>query len=796
MPSPKPPVRVFVGTEPAQYRAERVFVWSIEQVRDPSRVYEIYLMKNLVGFDRRGWLTGFTNYRFAIPYFAEGLDIDRAIYNDVDQVYLADPGELFDTDLRNHGFLSISDRDTSVMLIDCHRMAAVWRLEDAQHEPRKALEARARPLWGACEAGWNARDEEYDPDRSQLLHFTTIHAQPWQPFPERYAYQRNPVAPVWFALERSATEAGYHHFSAQQPSEQYTTLRGALRAMCRSRLPQSGPAMQSQSLGIDTPAVQALAAQSTAQTLLEYRLLPARSGEETVGRQHVGSRSHTISYRALATAPLEAQSARHEQFDGVVATELLEYIPDEDVPWLLHALFQRARHFVVAGVDECSHRRGHRGVSLQSYSRTEAWWLEHFETVSACYPQVHWRLVRRDQVRKNRFGQNPPGPIWTTHTGGSRLDGTPSVWVLSSNKPGHTTQAVGLAEALGWPYDVKELHFTKTANRHKNLFGTRASTCIGLDTARSAPLTSPWPDVIITAGWRPARVARWIRDQTKGHTRLVLLGRKGGQLTHPSDIAISCVHFRHPPHPRRIETLAPLSLVRPDRLTQAAGQWRAILGSAPQPRIAVLVGGATARFCFDAAAAGRLGEEVRTLAQQAGGSVFVTTSRRTGSRAIAALQRALGPVHHLHVWQPDQQANPYLAYLTLADVLIVTGESESMLAEAAATDKPVYIYPLAERDPNLAVRLKEWIVHRAQHPQPNPRGTIRPQHGLAYQCARLIERGTVQPRRDLKALHQALVQHGYAHFFGESLTTEPRPRLQEFDSVAQQVRRLLRMNTR
>src|SRR5262249_55555661 len=58
-PSPKPPVRIFVGTEPAQYRAERIFVWSVEQARDPARVYEIYLMADLLGFDRRRWLTGF-----------------------------------------------------------------------------------------------------------------------------------------------------------------------------------------------------------------------------------------------------------------------------------------------------------------------------------------------------------------------------------------------------------------------------------------------------------------------------------------------------------------------------------------------------------------------------------------------------------------------------------------------------------------------------------------------------------------------------------------------------------------
>lgn len=104
-PCGKPPVRIFLGTEPAQYRAERVFLWSIEQVRDPGRIYHIYMMKELPGFNSRRWLTGFTNYRFAIPHFAGGKG--RAIYNDVDQVYLEDPGQLFDLDLGEHGYLSL-----------------------------------------------------------------------------------------------------------------------------------------------------------------------------------------------------------------------------------------------------------------------------------------------------------------------------------------------------------------------------------------------------------------------------------------------------------------------------------------------------------------------------------------------------------------------------------------------------------------------------------------------------------------------------------------------------------------
>ena len=148
-PSGKPPVRIFLGTEAAQYRAERIFLWSIERVRDPARVYEIHRMIDLPGFRRLGWNTGFTNYRFAIPALAGGRG--RAIYNDVDQIYLRDPAELFDLPLDGHGYLAVSKTDTSVMLLDCARMARFWPLADARRRRKYGLikEALAHPgCWG------------------------------------------------------------------------------------------------------------------------------------------------------------------------------------------------------------------------------------------------------------------------------------------------------------------------------------------------------------------------------------------------------------------------------------------------------------------------------------------------------------------------------------------------------------------------------------------------------------------------------------------------------------------------
>jgi hypothetical protein len=212
-----------------------------------------------------------------------------------------------------------------------------------------------------------------------------------------------------------------------------------------------------------------------------------------------------------------------------------------------------------------------------------------------------------------------------------------------------------------------------------------------------------------------------------------------------------------------------------------------LFADAPRPHLALLVGGTSVVYRLDTETAQRLGEEVRTWVQKQGGSVFATTSRRTGPQATEALRRALGEDCHLHEWCPGQQDNPYLGYLAAADILVVTGDSESMLAEAVATGKPVYIYPLPVKPPTLQKRLHEWIVARAQKPRVNKRGTARPQQGMSYLCARLIERGFVLPPNDPNTLHETLIQHGLARFFGDPLDVAPRPSQLALDDVARRV---------
>lgn len=678
-PNDKPPVRVFLGTEAAQYKAERVFIWSIEQVRDPARVYEIYLMKHLRGFHSRFWLTGFTNYRFAIPEFAG--NAGRAIYNDVDQIYLKDPAELFDLDMGEHGYLAVDAGDISVALFDCERMSRIWTLPDARVGRKNELLARAKKvpgLWGKLDGGWNARDREYVPGESGVLHYTALHRQPWHPFPQSFVYQPNEAASVWRDLEQSANDAGFQVFSKDRPSRAFRELRVALQ--------ESGDA------------------------------------------------------------------------DASALLETLEYLPDDDVPCVLKKLFGRAEHELVIYVDEkAATRTLPGGRQLRAKSRPVEWWQYQLELVGRQYPDVHWRL----RLRRKRFA----GVSQSVMIEGNESNaGTMKVWVLANAKPGHTSQASALAEMLEWPYEVIRVPQSLEA---------LLLVLLRLRMGAVAPLRPPWPNVIVACGWWPTRVARWVSRRSGGNVRLILAGRKCGPVKNPTDILVSCRHFHLPVHERRIETLLPVQPVTESRLAAARERGLAILADAPAPKVALLVGGASKQNTFSPADATRLGEQVLEAVQDIGGSLFAVTSRRTGDEAAKAMQQPLHGAAWLHRWSPDEENNPYMGLLAAADIIVVTGESESMLTDAIATGKPVYVYPLAKRryGPWLALgaRLSYWSELKLK----NRRGTERPQQGLQYLCNRILKTELILPPRDIDGLHRQLVDQGFARMFGETpLSTE------------------------
>lgn len=761
------PVRIFVGTEPRQYRAERVFIWSIVKCRNPARAYEIHLMKDLPGFDRRRWTTGFTNYRFAIPDYTGGFG--RAIYNDVDQVYLADPGELFDIDMNGRGFLAISPEESSVMLIDCARMRHVWNLQAARQGTKKRLLARALSeptMYGPLDGSWNARDWEYRAGRSRLLHFTTLHWQPWRPFPDQFIYQRNPHESVWFDLEAQADDAGFQVFDGvRRRSRSFTRLAAAAsdRRVAGGMPELTGPGRRGETLA-------ALLGENH-RTLAVATLDPDWPAEDA-----------SAAVRRLTPPESPWDGRPGEPADTVVAAGALDFVPDHDVPWMIERLFQTAteRLYIAVGDFERD-METESGAALHAAPRPWAWWLSLLESAARRHRHVRWTL--------EQLGTKHGRPVlrWA-RDGGPKRGETPRVWVLTDDRPGNQTQGIGLAEAIGWPYRHKVLRPRLPSILHNRLIGPRLLT---IDKARSATLDEPWPDLVIGVGRRVAPANRWIQEQSRGRTRTVHVGRKGGHVAEWFDAVVTPAYCRLPPDPNRIETTTPMTPVDDELLERAAANRPGLMDDLAAPRVVLLVGGWTLRHRLPPAAARRMAAEVRAFAEQAGGSVVAVTSRRTSRRTVAALQDSLGDGGRVEQWRPGRSDNPYLAYLALADVLVVTGDSESMLAEAAATTKPLYIYPIPERPMGPRLRLSEWIYRRSLAGPANNRGTIRPQQGLEYLCALAIKKGWFLPPRNLDMLHHNLVRLGAAQYFGTPLRTTSRAPLRPTRSIASRVGRLL-----
>jgi mitochondrial fission protein ELM1 len=275
-------------------------------------------------------------------------------------------------------------------------------------------------------------------------------------------------------------------------------------------------------------------------------------------------------------------------------------------------------------------------------------------------------------------------------TGNIPTGPAPRVWLVVGEKPGDNAQIRIVAEALGWPAEQRQVVMREPWAIGKPR--VRASLH-HVDLDRSDPLTAPWPDLLITKGRRLSMVALWVKRQSAGRCRIVLLG-KPRRLLRQFDLVLAAAEYRVPRRPNVLRLALPLLRVDEDAVKAAAEAWRERLAILPRPLTAVLVGGPTGKLRFDPEVAGAL--MARTLAASGGvGSLYVTTSRRTPLAVVEALARDLPAGSRLHRWRDGASAdNPYLALLGLADRFVVSSDSLSMMVEVARLGRPLALYEL------------------------------------------------------------------------------------------------------
>ena len=368
---------------------------------------------------------------------------------------------------------------------------------------------------------------------------------------------------------------------------------------------------------------------------------------------------------------------------------------------------------------------------------------------------------------------------------GSAVDSqrVPRVWLVLGDKAGDNVQARSLAGALPWPFIEKHVvPLPQWSTKKPKL----EPSIDHLDLDRTDPLEGPWPDLVVTVGRVPTRCALWIKHQTRGACRLVVIGKPRGAID-AFDLVVVASHYVIGPRPNVVQHELPLMFTDETALEEAKRIWAPRLDALPRPLVALMLGGGTRGLILDGAAAERIHDEALSEAENRGGSLFVTTSRRTAPDVVERVRARVRDADRFFAFDvgAKPEDNPYRGLLALADHFVVTLDSLSMLVDVARLGGGLSIAPLDRRASpaeEALIRLRLW---RRLDPRHDPIPTS------GFEGRLMMHLGRPVHARDMSAVPRSLVARGRAGWLGDPWTEPSGAIDDERERIAARVRALL-----
>lgn len=283
-------------------------------------------------------------------------------------------------------------------------------------------------------------------------------------------------------------------------------------------------------------------------------------------------------------------------------------------------------------------------------------------------------------------------------------------WIIADNKAGMINQAIGLAEALGYPFEIKTNGLKWPWNFLTPFIRLPYSFCQAEGTDE---LTPPWPDVIITCGRQSILPALWVKKMSKGKAFLIKIQNPQISLS-LFDLVVTPQHDLIT-GPNVIQTIGSLHRVTSDVLDKARHEWADTFRDLPGPLFSVIIGGNSKHYEMTPEKTEQFMSELVALAKEKGGSLCVTVSRRTPDFAKGIIAEKIRAVPHF--FYEGEGPNPYFALMAFGDFLFVTEDSVSMVSEALSTGKSTYLLPLESKESNKFKRFHD-AVYKAELAKP------------------------------------------------------------------------------
>jgi uncharacterized protein len=267
------------------------------------------------------------------------------------------------------------------------------------------------------------------------------------------------------------------------------------------------------------------------------------------------------------------------------------------------------------------------------------------------------------------------------------------IWVLLTHALGDNDQSLALAEALGRPFRSIRLDWpaSSRARDRTNLTELLRAGMRGRILRDSIGLRAPWPRLVICSGRRADDVAFWIKRQSRGRSKVVTIGRAHGALAN-YDLVVASPQYLLPERANVIHLPIPITRVRREIGPRAP----AAQAMGPKPWFTLLLGGRVDQFVACEAALKQAALRAQLAAERSGGTVIVSTSRRTPPWLLAAVEGELeSPT--VYRWTRGGADNPYAMLLQGSAAIFVTGDSASMMLDACQSGTPTYLIEAPDR---------------------------------------------------------------------------------------------------
>ena len=288
----------------------------------------------------------------------------------------------------------------------------------------------------------------------------------------------------------------------------------------------------------------------------------------------------------------------------------------------------------------------------------------------------------------------------------------PLVWVVTDGKVGIVNQAVGLAEATGFPFIEKVIALRAPWRwLPANIWppGLRGTS------AEGDQLTPPWPDMVISCGRQSIGPARAIKAKS---------GAFHVHIQHPRMSLLSFDLLVVPEHDcltgdNVVATRGAIHRITPTRLAEAAKTFAPMLAGLPRPLIAVLIGGGSRAHQLTPTLTRDIAARLRTFAAETGGGLAVTASRRTGADNEAILRAQLSGDNALQNSLLTQSASDSQKVVTWAGLSQYPPDPQSVSSGQSPSESQNMVQYLEPPEP---LQRPVWQSGCWSHCSPKPPG--------------------------------------------------------------------------